>query len=89
MSSRQQNLFQPPEELSAWELAAEQDRTVAEVVFNRPLETAFSYFVPEALVDVLNPGQRVRAPFGRGSRPLTGFCVNVRQATEDLSLIHI
>ena len=83
MSSRQQNLFQPPEELSAWELAAEQDRTVAEVVFNRPLETAFSYFVPEALVDVLNPGQRVRAPFGRGSRPLTGFCVNVRQATED------
>ena len=50
MSSRQQNLFQPPEELSAWELAAKQDRTVAEIVFNRPLENAFSYFVPEALV---------------------------------------
>lgn len=82
MSSRQQKLFEPPEELSAWELAADQDRTVAEVVFNRPLETPFTYLVPDALRELIAAGQRVKAPFGRGNRLLVGFCVNVRQVNE-------
>jgi primosomal protein N' (replication factor Y) len=82
LKSKQQQLFEPPEELSAWEVAAEQDRTVAEVVFNRPLETPYSYAVPEALRELITPGQRVKAPFGRGNRHIAGFCVNVRQAAE-------
>ena len=56
MNSRQQKLFEPPEELSAWEVAADQDRTVAEVVFNRPLETPFTYLVPDALRELITPG---------------------------------
>lgn len=82
MNSRQQKLFEPPEELSAWEVAADQDRTVAEVVFNRPLETPFTYLVPDALRELITSGQRVKAPFGRGNRLLAGYCVNVRQLNE-------
>ncbi len=82
MSDRQQNLFEPPEKLAAWEIAAAQDRTVAEVVFNRPLPTPFSYEVPDALREMIMPGQRVKAPFGRGDRTLVGFCVRVRQGQE-------
>ena len=31
-----------------WERAAEADRWTAQVVFNRPLDTAFHYLVPDA-----------------------------------------
>ncbi len=82
MGSRQQNLFDASEEPTPWELAAERDRTVAEVVFNRPLETPYSYLVPEPLREVIVPGQRVQAPFGRGDRMTTGFCVAVRPLAE-------
>lgn len=50
----------------------------AEVVFNRPLSTRFTYGVPATLADRLRPGVRVRAPFGRGNRLLTGYCVALR-----------
>lgn len=76
----QQNLF-AGEDFSLdpmpWELAAESDQLAAEVVFNRPLETTFSYLIPDPLRNVVGPGQRVRVPFGRGNRPLVGFCVKV------------
>ena len=76
--TQQKRLFEPPPELSDWERAAEQDWVIAEVVFNRPLVNAFSYRVPNALRDMVAPGVRVRAPFGRGNRTLAGFCVGVR-----------
>ena len=63
-------LFPPPPEQA---LAG-----YAEVVFNRPLSTRFTYGVPAALADRLRPGVRVRAPFGRGNRLLTGYCVALR-----------
>lgn len=52
----------------------------AEVVFNRPLNTSFTYGIPESLAGRVQPGVRVRAPFGRGNRPVTGFCVALTTA---------
>ncbi len=49
----------------------------AEVVFDRPLDTAYSYGVPEGLRDAITVGKRVQAPFGRGDKQTVGFCVGV------------
>jgi primosomal protein N' (replication factor Y) len=49
----------------------------AEIVFDRPLDTAFSYAVPNHLRSALTVGKRVLAPFGRGDRPTVGYCVGV------------
>ncbi len=71
--SRQQSLFDlppepPPEGVDAdpsvaWQAAARADRLAAQVVFNRPLDTAFHYLVPDELRDPeagKEPGRRVR-----------------------------
>ncbi|WP_437184874.1 replication restart helicase PriA [Planctomicrobium sp. SH668] len=70
-------LFNLPPALSEWEQAAENDRLVAHVVFNRPLDPVYSYWVPEHLREVIVPGQRVRVPFGRGDTITPGYCVAV------------
>jgi len=49
----------------------------AEIVFDRPLDHAFSYAVPEALRDEITVGKRVQAPFGRGDRATVGYCVGI------------
>lgn len=51
---------------------------VAEVVFDRPLRTSFSYAIPEALIPETCPGKRVEVPLGRGNQIVIGFCVEVR-----------
>ena len=65
-----------------WEEAALRDRMVAQVVFNRPVDREFDYLVSDQLRDMLRPGQRVRAPFGRGNRLTVGFCVGTRTNDE-------
>lgn len=50
----------------------------AEVVFDRPLDHAFSYRVPAALREQIAVGKRVQVPFGRGDRPAVGYCVGLR-----------
>ena len=75
--SRQQQLFDPGPAPTPWELAAEADRLVAQVVFDRPLDTAYHYLVPDELRERLVPGVRIRAPFGRGDRLTIGFCVGI------------
>jgi primosomal protein N' (replication factor Y) len=80
VAARQASLFtsdELPENLLPWEIEGAASRAVADVVFNRPLPQVFQYLIPEPLVDLLQPGQRVRAPFGRGDRPLAGYCVGV------------
>ena len=72
-SSAQKRLFD--DDPLPWELADEADVECAEVVFNRPMEQAFSYLVPAAWRGKLRAGQRVRAPLGRGDRPTIGYCV--------------
>ncbi len=81
-STQQRSLFaaepQPlAPELKPWDLAALADRWVARVVVNRPLETPFDYLVSDALRERLQPGMRVRVPFGAGNQYLIGYCVEV------------
>jgi primosomal protein N' (replication factor Y) len=47
------------------------------VVLNRPLETRFSYFVPEHLQSQIKVGQRLEVPLGRGNSPTTAYCVEI------------
>ncbi|AMV20308.1 primosomal protein N' [Planctomyces sp. SH-PL14] len=75
--SRQPNLFDLPPEPTPWERAAEEDRLVAAIVINRPVDTVFHYLVPQELRDLIQPGQRVRVPFGKGDQPTVGYCVDV------------
>jgi primosomal protein N' (replication factor Y) len=49
----------------------------AEVIFDRPVDQAYSYAVPEGLAERLQVGKRVLAPFGRGGRLTVGYCVRV------------
>jgi len=45
------------------------------VVFNRPLDQIFAYRAPNRLSRLIQPGQRVRVPLGRGDRLTVGYCV--------------
>ena len=49
----------------------------AEIVFDRPLDHAYTYGVPDTLRDALAVGKRVLVPFGRGDRQTVGFCVGL------------
>ena len=49
----------------------------ADVVFDRPLDHAFTYAIPAELVAKVAVGKRVEAPFGKGGRLTSGFCVRV------------
>ena len=59
-----------------------EDVLVADVVFDLPLERPYTYSIPDAVRDRILPGQRVRAPLGRGNRSVVGYCVAVRLADE-------
>src|SRR5436190_5634078 len=59
-------------------LPAQPDVThYAQVVFNRPISTVFTYGVGRALQDRVVPGQRLIVPFGRGNAQAIGYCVGV------------
>ncbi|MCA8997922.1 MAG: primosomal protein N', partial [Planctomycetaceae bacterium] len=75
--ARQGSLFDWEPEPSSWEIADQKDCLVAQVVFNRPLDTIYSYLVPESLRELISPGQRVTVPFGRGDSRTTGYCVGL------------
>ena len=75
--NRQQNLFEDAADLK-WNEADLRDRLVAEVVFNRPMETGYHYLVPDPLREMLQPGQRVKVPLGRGNKLTIGFCVGLQ-----------
>jgi primosomal protein N' (replication factor Y) len=49
----------------------------ADVVFDRPLDHAYTYGVPDQLLGAVAVGGRVLAPFGKGDRPTAGFCVGL------------
>jgi primosomal protein N' (replication factor Y) (superfamily II helicase) len=72
---KQRGLFAIEPEPAPWELA--EGGIVARVVFNRPLDTAYHYLVPEELQEMILPGQRVRVPFGRGDTLTLGYCVGI------------
>ncbi len=49
----------------------------ARVVFDRPLDTEYTYAVPVSLVEKIGIGKRVEAPFGKGGKTTSGFCVGI------------
>jgi primosomal protein N' (replication factor Y) len=55
----------------------------ADVVFDRPLDHAYTYAIPEALRPDIGVGRRVQAPFGRGDKATIGYCVRLTQAPPD------
>ena len=75
--STQKNLFQTEPDRPEWEVAAEEDRLVADIALVRPLEQTYSYLVPESLREFIGPGQRVEILFGRGNRKEVAFCVGL------------
>jgi primosomal protein N' (replication factor Y) len=67
----QPNLFQSDEP------ARTADTAFAEIVFDRPLDHAYTYAIPAALLAQISVGKRVHAPFGRGDKQTVGFCVGM------------
>jgi primosomal protein N' (replication factor Y) len=55
----------------------------ADVVFDRPLDHAFTYAVGENLRARIGVGKRVRAPFGRGDKATVGYCVRLSETAPD------
>ncbi|HWG44761.1 MAG TPA: primosomal protein N' [Gemmataceae bacterium] len=51
----------------------------ADIVFDRPLDHAFTYAVGEELRERIAVGKRVRAPFGRGDKATIGYCVRLSE----------
>ncbi|HZZ78174.1 MAG TPA: primosomal protein N' [Gemmataceae bacterium] len=74
MIDAQPNLFE------ADETAPTADTAFAEIVFDRPLDHAYSYAIPTALQAHVAVGKRVIAPFGRGDKQTIGFCVGITDA---------
>ncbi len=52
-------------------------RLFADIVFDRPLDHAFTYAVPDLLAARIGAGKRVQAPLGAGGKITPGFCVRV------------
>jgi primosomal protein N' (replication factor Y) len=74
MQSTQRELFTPE--------AATTKQTAnlfADVVFDRPLDHAFTYAVGAELREHIAVGKRVRAPFGRGDKATVGYCVRLSE----------
>jgi primosomal protein N' (replication factor Y) len=73
MSDQQRILFD--REPEPWEKDDQENRLVASVVFAEGPGGTFDYLVPDRLAGMVEPGTRVRAPLGRGNRPLIGYLV--------------
>jgi primosomal protein N' (replication factor Y) len=77
----QRDLFPPEAETS------EQTATLfADVVFDRPLDHAFTYAVGPELRERIAVGKRVRAPFGRGDKATVGYCVRLSEMPPERSV---
>lgn len=55
----------------------------AQVIFNRPLTTVFTYGIPVELLAEVVPGKRLIVPLGRGNAQAIGYCVDVSDTAPD------
>ncbi|MFT3881258.1 MAG: primosomal protein N' [Gemmatales bacterium] len=55
----------------------------AQVIFNRPLTTVFTYGIPAELQAEVVPGKRLIVPLGRGNAQAIGYCVDVSDTPPD------
>jgi primosomal protein N' (replication factor Y) len=58
------------------------DAQLVRVALEKGSDNLFDYGVPEDLQGRLEPGQRVRVPFGRGNKAQAGFCVEFPPTAE-------
>lgn len=72
MDAAQQRLFDDPE-LAPWEHDS-QRQWLARVVFAE-WDGYFDYRIPDRLRPDVEPGRRVRVPFGHSRRAMVGYCV--------------
>src|SRR5262249_15234780 len=61
------------------QLPQQQAGLYADVVFDRPLDQAYSYAVPEPFRDLVAVGKRLKVPFGRGDKVTIGYCVRLTE----------
>jgi primosomal protein N' (replication factor Y) len=61
----------------------------AQVIFNRPLTTVFTYGIPEELRTAVAPGKRVIVPLGRGNSKAIGYCVGLATDPPDRKIKNI
>jgi primosomal protein N' (replication factor Y) len=71
----QQQLFDS--ESAPWEADDARELLVASLVFPTGPDKTFDYSVPDPLRGEIEVGRRVRAPFGKGNRPVIGYCVQL------------
>ena len=76
----QQSLFDA--ESAPWETDDQRELLVASLVFPTGPDKTFDYSVPNELRDEIEVGRRVRAPFGKGDRPVIGYCVRLESRND-------
>ena len=87
MTSQQRNLFDT--EPAEWEFDAREQRLVATVILEQGPDAAYDYLVPDRFCDpdrtdrLLQPGRRVRVPFGRSNRKVVAYCVQLEIRSVD------
>jgi primosomal protein N' (replication factor Y) len=87
MAKQQQSLFD--DECPPWELDVHAERLVATVVLGSGATGEYDYLVPDYLSDdsrrerLVEPGRRVRVPFGRSNRTVVGYCVDLSTKEAD------
>lgn len=52
---------------------------VASVALLRPIDTPYSYIVPDEFAGLLEPGMRITVPFGRRDKPTPAFCLSISE----------
>jgi primosomal protein N' (replication factor Y) len=72
MPVSQRNLFDSPDDSGAPATGL-----FADIVFDRPLDHAYTYAVPDNLHSAVAVGKRVLAPFGKGDKATIGYCVRL------------
>ncbi|MCE5266976.1 MAG: primosomal protein N' [Planctomycetaceae bacterium] len=75
MPRPQQQLFET--EPAPWEEDDQSRQLTASVVLAEGPAQEFDYLVPDNLRDSVEPGRRVKVPFGAGNRLVVGYCVGL------------
>ncbi len=75
MPDSQRSLFESEPE--PWEADDQAEQLVAAIVLAAGPGQEFTYLVPDALRDQVEPGRRMMVPLGKGNRQVLGYCVGV------------
>ena len=79
-NQRQPGLFGPLDKSPA-PLVDARNAHIVRVAFENGADQLFDYAVPKTLTELLQPGHRLRLPFGKGNRSQIAFAVEFPQTT--------